>query len=70
MKKYKKLDYMYSTSSDILEIRIKNLNKTIYKVSCPVDDKKNINRILKELDMKGFIDLKEAIKKDVEKKWF
>lgn len=66
----KNYHYMYAISSDIIEIKVKNLNRVIYKNSCPIADKKKITKILKELDNKGFINLKDLIKKDIEKKWF
>ena len=68
----KNIHYQCNMSSDIIEIKVRNLNKVIYRASCPISNKKRINEILSCLEYKGFIDLSglKKIKERVEQRWF
>lgn len=72
MKPMKKdIRYLYSISTDVIEIKVKNLNRTIYKNSCPVHDKKKIKKIFFDLQYKGLVDLSLLFEKDMrERGWF
>jgi len=54
-------------SDDLIIITIKNMNKVIHKQTCPLNDKNKMYKMLKMLELKGFIDL-SLLKK--EKDWF
>jgi hypothetical protein len=55
------LSYSYSISNEILEIRIKNNEKVVFREACPANDEKKVLRILQFLDRKGYFNLRKLI---------
>lgn len=65
-----KIARAFITNTDVLKVEIKVNDRTVYRDAAPLYNEKEIRRIFKNLELKGFINLKEILKMDVGTDWF
>lgn len=55
--------------NDVLKIEIKSNDQIVYKDAARLDKKEDVKRLLRNLELKGFINLKEILKIETEERW-